>query len=144
VGSVSGSLIELEVPARAEYLALVRRVVAAAAELDARVAPDRIDDLRLAVSEATTNAIRAHTQLGTTERIAIRCNLDLDRVEVEVRDHGDGFTGDLPDRPIAIPPGLAREGGYGLPLMRVLADRMEVRSMADGVVVSLVVYTTPR
>ena len=52
--------IELRIPARAEYLSLVRAVVAAAASLDPRLADSRIDDLRLVVSEATTNAIEAH------------------------------------------------------------------------------------
>ena len=51
--------ITLEIPAKAEYLSLVRAVVVSAAGLDPAVEDQRIEDLRLAVSEATTNAIRA-------------------------------------------------------------------------------------
>ena len=42
--------ITLEIPAKAEYLSLVRAVVASAAGLDKSLGNQRIDDLRLAVS----------------------------------------------------------------------------------------------
>ena len=49
--------ITLEIPAKAEYLSLVRAVVVSAAALDPAVEDQRLEDIRLAVSEATTNAI---------------------------------------------------------------------------------------
>jgi serine/threonine-protein kinase RsbW len=137
--------ITLEVPAKAEYLSLVRSVVAAAAALDPRLGRDRIDDLRLAVSEAATNAIEAHATLGSDERITIRCDLAEDRIEVEVRDHGDGLVeANVAARPDLDHPGrLDYEGGFGLPLMRVLADQMKIRSLETGTAVHLIVYTSP-
>ena len=74
--------ITLEIPAKAEYLSLVRAVVVSAAALDPAVEDQRLEDLRLAVSEATTNAIRSHANLGSEERITIRCGLTADRIEV--------------------------------------------------------------
>ena len=53
-------VIVLEVPARADFVSFVRVVVAAAAELEPDMPVDRIEDLKLAVSEAATNAIDAH------------------------------------------------------------------------------------
>ena len=73
--------ITLEIPAKAEYLSLVRAVVVSAAALDPAVEDQRLEDLRLAVSEATTNAIRSHANLGSEERITIRCGLTADRIE---------------------------------------------------------------
>ena len=64
--------ISLVIPAQPEYLSLVRSVVAAAAALDPNLGDDRIEDLRIAVSEATTNAIEAHAVMGSTETITIR------------------------------------------------------------------------
>jgi anti-sigma regulatory factor (Ser/Thr protein kinase) len=64
--------VRLEIPARPEYLGLARQVVAAAAAIEATFRPDRIDDLRVVVSEATTNAIEAHADLDRDERIVIR------------------------------------------------------------------------
>ena len=83
--------ITLEIPAKAEYLSLVRAVVVSAAALDPAFENQRLEDLRLAVSEATTNAIRSHANLGSEERITIRCGLTSDRIEVEVQDRGPGF-----------------------------------------------------
>jgi len=137
--------VELEIPAHAEFLSLVRAVVASAAALDPRLRDERIEDLRLAVSEATTNAIEAHAQLGSEERIAIRCDLGEDRIEVEVHDHGEGFDPEsLSPLPAPTDPErLEHEHGLGLPLMRVLADETRIRTGADGTAVSLVVYSTP-
>ena len=137
--------ITLEIPAKAEYLSLVRAVVVSAAGLDPLVEDQRIEDLRLAVSEATTNAIRALANLGSDERITIRCGLGDDRIEVEVQDRGPGFN---PEKFKEISPlneadRLQYEGGFGIPLMRVLADEIQIDSADEGTTVQLVVYIPP-
>ena len=135
--------VVLEIPARSEYLGLVRAVVAAAAHLDSDFRDARVEDLRLAVSEATTNAIRAHASLGSDNRIRVRCNVDDDRIAVEVQDRGPGFDpDDLPAVPeIDDPSRLLWESGLGMPLMRELTDETEWESDDAGTVVRLVVYT---
>jgi len=138
--------ITLAIPAQPEYLSLVRAVVAAAAALEPGLGDERIEDLRIAVSEATTNAIEAHANLGSTERITIRCDLAEDRIEVEVEDHADTHFDELElTDPGALdaPHRLEHEGGFGIPLMRVLADEMNIRSLDHGTAVQLVVYATP-
>lgn len=135
--------VQLEIPARPEYLSLARQVVAAAANLEPMFRDERIDDLRVAVSEATTNAIEAHADLSSAERIVIRCNLGDDRIEVEVLDQGLGFdAGGVASVPEATAPDrLEYERGLGIPLMRVLADEAEITSDEAGTAVRLVVYT---
>ena len=137
--------ITLEIPAKAEYLSLVRAVVVSAAALDPAVEDQRLEDLRLAVSEATTNAIRSHANLGSEERITIRCGLTDDRIEVEVQDRGPGFNPEKlePAGPLDQPGRLSYEGGFGIPLMRVLADEIKINSADEGTPVQLVVYTPP-
>lgn len=139
-------MVELEIPARADYLSLARLVVAAAASLEPTFRDERIDDLRIAVSEATTNAVESHADLTGDDRIVIRCNLGEDRIEVEVVDHGPGFDpADVTTAPDAqAPDRLDVERGLGIPLMRVLADEAEIRSSDAGTAVRLVVYHTPR
>ena len=137
--------ITLEIPAKAEYLSLVRAVLVSAAALDPAVEDQRLEDLRLAVSEATTNAIRSHANLGSEERITIRCGLTDDRIEVEVQDRGPGFNPEKlePAGPLDQPGRLSYEGGFGIPLMRVLADEIKINSADEGTTVQLVVYTPP-
>ena len=79
--------ITLEIPAKAEYLSLVRAVVVSAAALDPAVEDQRLEDLRLAVSEATTNAIRS-CKSGFRRTNNYKVCLTADRIEVEVQDRG--------------------------------------------------------
>lgn len=138
-------VVELDFPARSDYLSLARLVVAAAASIEPTFRDERIDDLRIAVSEATTNAIESHADLSSDDRIVIRCNLGADRIEVEVRDQGPGFDPDAvpPPPDPSDPDRLDVEGGLGIPLMRVLTDEAEIRSSESGTAVRLVVYHTP-
>jgi serine/threonine-protein kinase RsbW len=134
--------VRLEIPARVEYLVLARQVVAAAAAVEPRFHDERIDDLRIAVSEATTNAIEAHADFSGDERILIRCNLDDERIEVQVLDQAGGFD---PAGVVGVPEPTAEdrlefERGLGLPLMRTLADETEINVTEGGTAVRLVVY----
>src|SRR6185503_16440218 len=138
-GEVTMAEVCLEIPARVEYLVLARQVVAAAAAVEPRFQDERIDDLRIAVSEAQTD-------LSSSDRILIRCNLDDERIEVEVLDRSGGFD---PRAVVSAPDAdalnrLEFERGLGLPLMRTLADETEIHSGAGGTAVRLVVYRPGR
>lgn len=131
--------IELSVPARVEYLALVRAVVGAAVSLGPGIADERVDDLRLAVSEATTNAIEAHMEGRVDEPITISCGLEADHVLVRIKDRGVGFDPDelIPHPPVTDPERLEFERGLGLPLMRALTDEHDISPSPSGTTVSL-------
>ena len=121
----------------------MRVVVAAAAEFEPDMSTDRIDDLRLVVSEATTNAIEANLASGTPARVRVRCDLTADGIIVEVHDEAGGFdpstVPELP--PPESPERLLYESGLGLRLMRLLADETEIHADRGGTDVRLVVYT---
>jgi len=138
--------IVLEIPARTEYVSLVRVVVAAAAEIEPDMASERIEDLRVAVSEATTNAIEAHDLHGVSDRIRIQCNLADDEIAVVVHDQGMGFEPDeVPELPEPdSPERLLHEGGLGVHLMQMLADESEISATDHGTDVRLVVYSSKR
>ena len=132
-------MVEIEIPARADYVSLVRLVVAAAAELAPSLEPSRIDDLRVAVSEATTNAIQAHIRSGCTRPVKVGCRCSNGSVVVTVRDEGPGFdVAALPEMP---PPEsearLGRESGMGISIMRALADDSSIDSSSEGTEVRL-------
>ncbi|MFN2608236.1 MAG: ATP-binding protein [Acidimicrobiales bacterium] len=135
-----GEVVALEIPARAEFVALARLVVSALAATDSQLADERVDDLKIAVSEACTNAIEAHDTVPTDERVRLRCRSDDRGLEVSIEDQGPGFDpAELPDHPpVTDPDRLKFERGLGIPLIRALVDEVEISSSARGTAVRLV------
>lgn len=142
----SPGTIVLEIPARADFVSFVRVVVAAAAELEPDIPNERIEDLKLAVSEATTNAINAHGRGRSDERIRVECRLVDDEVTVLIHDEGPGFEpDDVPDLPAPDHPDrLLHESGLGVHLMQTLADESSITSDGRGTDVKLTVYSSKR
>src|SRR2546429_56093 len=126
--------VQLEIPAGAEYVALARLVVSAMAAGETQLSDDRVDDLKIAVSEACTNAIEAHDALDTTERVLVECWADESHLEVRIEDRGSGFdVSNLPEHPpVTDPERLKFERGLGIPLIRALVDEVEFSSSGDG------------
>lgn len=133
------SAIELEIPARPEYVALARLVVSSLASARRDLADDRVDDLKVAVSEACTNAIEAHHSAESDDSVVIRCTELEDRLEVAVEDRGSGFDPEsLPEHPpVTDPERLNFERGLGIPLIKTLVDDVRIDSGANGTTVTL-------
>lgn len=137
------AVVELEIPARPAYLSLVRLVVdATVSSLAPGLGGARLDDLKLAVTEACSNAIEAHQGAWSSAPVLIRCHLDDRTVTVEIADRGGGFDpDDLAALPAASDPlRLRHESGLGIPLMRTLADELTFVPDPDGTTVRLTVY----
>ncbi len=140
------AVVELEIPARPAYLSLVRLVVdAAVGSLAPGLSPARLDDLKIAVTEACSNAIEAHEAIYAEGPVMVRCTIDDRQVTVDVIDRGRGFD---PARVEALPAAtdprrLRHESGLGIPLMRTLTDEVSFTPDADGTRVSLTVFRPP-
>lgn len=131
--------IRLEIPPSLDYLAVVRLIVATAAALDPPLPDSRLDDLRLAVTEACSNAIKAHREDAAGDPVVVTCHLEDDHFRVDIRDRGPGFD---PDALAALPEAsdprrLQHESGLGIPLIKVLTDEVTFRATDDGTVVSM-------
>ena len=137
------AVVELAIPARPAYLSLVRLVVdAAISSLAPGLSAARLDDLKIAVTEACSNAIEAHEAIYAEGPVIVRCVIEVDHVTVDVVDHGRGFD---PDRVETLPAAtdprrLRHESGLGIPLMRTLTDEVAFTRAQDGTTVSLTVY----
>ena len=133
--------IELSIPVRVDYVQLVRAVVGSLAATNSELSTARIADLRLVVSEALTNAIRAQEKNSISERLSVLCKLTDSAIEVEVRDNATGFDvdliRDLP--PTESPERLQHERGLGLSIMREMSDGLEIKSWPDGTVVHMTI-----
>lgn len=135
-------VVELEIPARPEFVALARLMVSAMASTDAVLSDDQVDDLKIAVSEACTNAIEAHGAIATSERVLLKCWSDDRGLRVSIEDRGPGFDPSiLPDHPPPTDPDRLRfERGLGIPLIRALVDEVVITSSSDGTQVRLAMW----
>ena len=140
------AVVELEIPARPAYLSLVRLIVdAAVGSLAPGLSVARLDDLKIAVTEACSNAIEAHEAILAEGPVLVRCVIDDHQVTVDIVDRGRGFD---PDRVETLPAAtdprrLRHESGLGIPLMRTLTDEVAFTPDADGTRVSLTIYRPP-
>jgi len=74
----------------------------------------------LLVSELVTNSV-LHAQMSDEESIELHVHVDRGRVRVDVTDAGPGFEPSEPE------PSRNMESGWGLTLLRRLAERWGVR-----------------
>jgi serine/threonine-protein kinase RsbW len=134
--------MELAVPSRAEFIGVVRLVVSSLASARRTISEDRIDDLKLAVSEACTNAIEANVTTGHNHPVVVRCWEGTERLEVWISDSGRGFDPDvLPEHPpVTDPDRLNFERGLGIPLIRTLVDDVHFESNGEGTTVRLTMF----
>ena len=135
-------VVELELPPRPDVLALARLVVAGLVSTEPEFTDERLDDLRLAVSEACTNAIEAQSRGGPSRAgapITVRCWVEDGRAEVEIHDNGPGFDPRslAPHPPVTDPARLEFEGGLGIPLIRLLSDKVDFRTGPSGTTVAM-------
>jgi serine/threonine-protein kinase RsbW len=104
--------------------------------------PDRIEDLKLAVSEAVNNAIEHGNRRQTAKLVEVTFVLDQEKLEVRIRDEGDGVERiDFSRRIVEehnLEGGMHR--GFGLYLINALVDDCEVSSSQQGTVMTLRLY----
>lgn len=138
-------ILDLSVPASPEYIAIVRLVVASLASSRRELADERLDDLKLAVSEACTNAIEAHHAVSSHQPVTVQVSEDDDRIEIHVGDRGAGFDlAALPTHPpVTDPDRLNFERGLGIPLIRSLVDEVSFESSEAGTTVRMTIFGGP-
>jgi len=125
-GELGSPTVRLTIPAKAEYITLVRLALSGLSGLRP-LSEEALGDLKLAVTEACTNSVR-HGYNDGEGTVEIVYELQADRLVVEVADDGPGFdpSGDRPLRE-----GLA-EGGLGIAIIQAVSDEFEAGKQADG------------
>jgi len=125
--------VELRMDARAENLVLARLALGGVAAR-APFKDDVVADLKLAVTEACTNAIEhAYNGDSDSNEIVVRFALDDQVLSVEVQDWGVGFDADVERDPEEE---LRDHAGVGLMLIRSLTDELTIESDGTGSTVS--------
>jgi serine/threonine-protein kinase RsbW len=120
-----GTELELAFPPRPEYVRVARHTVAALARLH-DAADEVVEDLKLAVSEACTNAVSTNAR-GGGDPVRVTVAATDGSLVVDVVDAGPGIDPSLLEHdPELDSEEFTFERGLSLPLIRGLVDHLEI------------------
>jgi serine/threonine-protein kinase RsbW len=133
--------VELSIPSQVRF----ERVVRASAAEVARAcgfSDEQVEDLKLAVSEAVTNAIEHGNRLAREKLVEIVFALHGEALEIRISDQGTGvervdFSRRVVDE-ANLESGYLR--GFGMYLIHSLVDDCEVHSSPAGTVLTMRLY----
>jgi serine/threonine-protein kinase RsbW len=126
---MSASTVRLTLPAKAEYLILVRLTLAGIAR-EVPMSESALADLKLAVTEVCANAVR-HAYRGGPGVVRLVFEVGNEAIEVTVEDDGPGFaSAELPDDGLLGEELL--EDGMGLSISRAIVDELVVDGGSSG------------
>jgi serine/threonine-protein kinase RsbW len=117
-------VVELKIPSELGYERVAREAVAAVARRLGFTA-ERIEELKTAVDEACTNAIRHGSQADAHMKVVVVLTADEKKLDILVKDPGAGTT---PPSEVVAPDihaqveGRNPKGGLGLWLIRQMVD----------------------
>jgi anti-sigma regulatory factor (Ser/Thr protein kinase) len=124
-------IVELQIPARPEFVGIARMAVGALAGIRPGLAYERIDDLRIVVSEACTSAIEG---LGEDSELRLRCVDGPKMLEIRIEAPASAFESAFP----ATEPDP--DDNFRISLIRALVDDAELRSSDDRTELCLVMH----
>jgi serine/threonine-protein kinase RsbW len=120
-------VVELKIPSELGYEKIAREAVATVARR-LGFSEERISDIKLAVTEACTNAICYGSKEDSRTKIVVVLTADEEKLDIMVKDPGYGGS---PPTEITVPDihkmvkGEARHGGMGLYIIQELMDQAE-------------------
>lgn len=123
--------VEIEFPPQPEFVGVARHVIAALARMS-DLAPEVAEDVKLAVSEACTNAVTVTTRAGSTDPVTVQGRLMGRRLHLWVSDRGaerdlaDAVEGNTDSMDFSF------ERGLSLPLLKGLVDELDIRPREGG------------
>ncbi|WP_020007211.1 anti-sigma B factor RsbW [Salinicoccus albus] len=138
--TVQYDYIEMKFPSSAEYVGLIRLTLSGVLSR-AGATYDQIEDSKIAVSEAVTNAVKHAYGEETTGDVLVGFAVYEDKVEIIVADHGQSFN--YEDVRKELGPyteddnvNYLKEGGLGLFLIETLMDEVYLKK-DPGVTISM-------
>lgn len=119
--------VEIQIPPRSVYVGVIRLAVASLART-AGFDEALVDDLKIAVGEACTNAVLSNEEVGATAPISVCWSEEPGRIVMEVSDSGVP-----PDAgPDADSAGMPSRLVLSTALLESLVDRCEIEPRPEG------------
>ncbi|MDU4936529.1 MAG: ATP-binding protein [Peptostreptococcaceae bacterium] len=125
--------IKMEISANPEYVGIIRLTTSGIAN-KIGFSIDDIEDMKVAVSEACTNAIKH----SSDDRFYITFNILDDGLNIEIKDNGVGCNIDLLGKPDLENP---KENGLGIFIIQTLMDEVSIESSDNkGTIIKMTKY----
>ena len=125
--------IKMEVTANPEYVSIIRLTVSGIAN-KVGFSLDDIEDIKVAVSEACTNAIKH----SLDDKFLVEFSILNNGLSIEVQDKGTGYDVDSLQEPDLANP---KEGGLGLFIIKTLMDEVNTIANTDeGTTIKMTKY----
>lgn len=101
---------------------------------------ERVDDIRIAVSEACTNAVFTNEETGSDQPVSVSWTRQADHIEIEVGDRNQSPA----DQPDALDSqGFSSRLVMSMALIEELADELQVGRRPDGGTSVRLIFNTP-
>jgi serine/threonine-protein kinase RsbW len=100
---------------------------------------EQIQNLLLAVTEATTNAIIHANKSDISKKVKIAVDETDNKIKISVKDEGIGFDPGLVPDPTN-PENLLKDSGRGIYLMRFYMDEVKYNITPEGTETILILY----
>ncbi|OCA89357.1 anti-sigma B factor RsbW [Bacillus sp. FJAT-27225] len=135
--------IEMKIPAKPEYVGVIRLTLSGIASRMG-FSYDDLEDLKIATSEACTNAVQHAYKSNEPGEVIVGFGLYSDRLEVMVADSGQSFDFESARKGLGRyeendSVEFLREGGLGLYLIETLMDEVRIHHK-EGVTVFMTKY----
>jgi serine/threonine-protein kinase RsbW len=131
------SVVEVTLESDLKQLEVVEEIVRRVAAT-ARLNEEAEHQIDMAVREAIINAIWHGNKNDASKSVSLRFEIYQDRIEIRIRDQGDGFSlAEVPDP--CLTENLLKFSGRGIYLIRTFMDELQVKCLpGSGTEVTMV------
>ena len=125
----------LEIQSDPAVLPQVEEFIEKAVE-DSNIEKSALNNLMMAVNEATTNGMLHGNKADINKKVQITLAINNKRIKVIIKDQGNGFDpSKVPDP--TTPENIYKESGRGLFIMQTCMDEVDYKFTPDGTELSL-------
>jgi serine/threonine-protein kinase RsbW len=98
---------------------------------DLKLSDEKLANVLLAVTEATTNAVIHANKSDLNKKVTIDVHVENSKLIMKVKDEGAGFNPDMIPDPTE-PENLLKDSGRGLYLMKIYMDELKYNHTPTG------------
>jgi serine/threonine-protein kinase RsbW len=132
--------VDLNIPNSAEFVGVVRLAVSGLAAR-MKFSIEDIEDIKIAVSEACTNAVQYAYEQGIKNIVNIKCFIHKEKLEINVIDKGKGFDVEKIGKAPAESDNDIPNLGLGITFIKSLMNETEfISKKGSGTTVKMVKY----